>query len=79
MAMLELMRELQPRYVPHGFRSTFKDWATETTSHPREAVEFALAHSVGDAVERAYLRGDLFEKRRALMEDWAAYCCGAAT
>ena len=76
MAMLELTRGLCPGYVPHGFRSTFKDWATETTSHPREAVELALAHRVGDAVERAYLRGDLFQKRRALMDDWADFCCG---
>lgn len=60
--------------TPHGFRSTFKDWATEATDHPRELAEMALAHAVGDAVERAYARGDALEKRRALMEDWATYC-----
>ena len=77
MALLELMRDMRPGYVPHGFRSSFKDWATETTTHAREAIELALAHQVGDAVERAYLRGDLFAKRRALMDDWASFCCGA--
>lgn len=60
--------------TPHGFRSTFKDWATEATNHPRELAEMALAHAVGDAVERAYQRGDALEKRQQLMEDWAVYC-----
>jgi integrase len=77
MALLALMRDMRPGYVPHGFRSSFKDWATETTMHAREAIELALAHQVGDAVERAYLRGDLFAKRRALMDDWASFCCEA--
>jgi len=58
----------------HGFRSTFRDWAAETTNHPREVVEMALAHAVGNAVEAAYRRGDLFEKRRKLMDEWAAFC-----
>jgi integrase len=58
----------------HGFRSTFRDWTKEATDHPRELAEMALAHAVGDAVERAYARGDALEKRRALMNDWAAYC-----
>jgi integrase len=58
----------------HGFRSTFRDWAAETTAHPNHVVELALAHAVGSAVEAAYRRGDLFEKRTALMADWAAYC-----
>ncbi|WP_441268086.1 tyrosine-type recombinase/integrase [Bradyrhizobium sp. 215_C5_N1_1] len=60
--------------VAHGFRSTFKDWATDETDHQREIAEAALAHAVGDAVERAYRRGEALEKRRALMDDWAAYC-----
>lgn len=65
----------KPKVVTtHGMRSTFKDWATEASDHPRELAEMALAHAVGDAVERAYARGDALEKRRALMEDWAAYC-----
>ncbi len=58
----------------HGFRSTFRDWAAEKTSFPRELAEKALAHLVGDETERAYQRGDLFEKRRKLMDAWAAYC-----
>lgn len=57
----------------HGFRSTFRDWAGDCTDHPREVVEAALAHAVGDAVERAYRRGDALEKRRKLMQDWADY------
>jgi integrase len=58
----------------HGFRSTFKDWASERTSFPNEVSEAALAHVVGDQVEAAYRRGDLFEKRRRLMDAWAAFC-----
>lgn len=58
----------------HGFRSTFRDWAAETTPYPRDVCEMALAHTVGNKVEAAYRRGDLFEKRRALMQDWANYC-----
>lgn len=58
----------------HGFRSTFRDWAAETTPYPRDVCEMALAHTVGNKVEAAYRRGDLFEKRRALMQDWADYC-----
>jgi integrase len=57
----------------HGFRSTFRDWAGETTAHPREVIEAALAHRLKDKAEAAYARGDLFVKRRRLMEDWAAY------
>jgi integrase len=57
----------------HGFRSSFRDWAAEATAHPSEVVEMALAHAVGDKVEAAYRRGDLFKKRRKLMDDWADY------
>jgi integrase len=60
--------------VPHGFRSTFRDWCSEQTAYPREVAEQALAHTVGSAVERAYNRSDLFEKRRHLMQEWARYC-----
>lgn len=56
----------------HGVRSTFRDWVSEETRHDRDAAELALAHTVGNAVERAYRRGDMFEKRRVLMEDWAS-------
>ena len=59
--------------VPHGLRSSFRDWAAECTNYPREVAEIALAHSVGSAVERAYRRGDMVEKRRALMADWADF------
>jgi hypothetical protein len=57
----------------HGFRSTFRDWAREATAHPREVIEAALAQRLKDKAEAAYARGDLFQKRRRLMEDWAAY------
>jgi len=58
----------------HGFRSTFRDWCSEMTSYPRDVAEMALAHTIGDKVEAAYRRGDLFEKRRTLMQEWADYC-----
>ena len=59
--------------VVHGFRSTFRDWAAECTSYPRELAEAALAHVLESKVEAAYLRGDMFERRRELMEAWASY------
>ena len=58
----------------HGFRSTFREWAGETTSHPREVIEHALAHQLADKAEAAYQRGSLLPKRKQLMEDWAAFC-----
>ena len=61
------------RAVPHGFRSTFRDWAAEETNHPREVIEAALAHVVQNRVEAAYARSDLFERRRVLMDEWARY------
>ncbi|NVZ09791.1 integrase arm-type DNA-binding domain-containing protein [Allochromatium humboldtianum] len=60
----------------HGFRSTFRDWAGETTAYPREVIEHALAHQLKDKAEAAYARGTLFDKRRRLMEDWANYITG---
>jgi integrase len=76
MAMLELLRGMKSGscYVPHGFRSTFRDWAAESTGYPSEVVEAALAHAIQSKVEAAYRRGDLFEKRRRLMADWASFC-----
>jgi integrase len=75
MAMIELLRRMgRADITVHGFRSTFRDWAAERTSFPSEVVEMALAHSVGDKVEAAYRRGDLFEKRRRLMAEWAIFC-----
>jgi integrase len=65
---------LKDRATIHGFRSTFRDWAADQTNHPNHVAEAALAHVVGDKVEAAYRRGDLFEKRRHLMEDWARFC-----
>ena len=62
--------------VAHGFRSSFRDWAAEETDHPREVIEAALAHVVGNKAEAAYARSDLFERRRRLMDDWAAYLAG---
>ena len=61
----------------HGFRSTFRDWAGETTAHPREVIEAALAHRLKDKAEAAYARGDLFTKRHRLMDDWAAFLASA--
>jgi integrase len=58
----------------HGFRSTFRDWAAECTAFPREVIEIAMAHAVGDETEAAYFRSDLFDKRRRLMEAWADFC-----
>ena len=71
-----LLRKLEIRAVPHGFRSSFRDWAAEETDYPREVVEAALAHVVRNKVEAAYRRTDLFERRRRLMDDWAAYLAG---
>jgi integrase len=58
----------------HGFRSTFRDWAAEATAYPAEMAEMALAHTIGDKTERAYRRGDLFQKRVRMMNDWARWC-----
>jgi integrase len=73
MAMLKLLERMgRADLTAHGFRSTFRDWAAERTSYPSEVVEMALAHAIDSKVEAAYRRGDLFEKRRQLMEEWAA-------
>jgi integrase len=75
MAMLMLLRRMtRPDLTVHGFRSTFRDWAGEVTNFPREVVEAALAHTVGNEVELAYRRGDALLKRRRLMEAWASFC-----
>ncbi|CAH36594.1 tyrosine-type recombinase/integrase [Burkholderia pseudomallei] len=75
MAMLVLLRRMgRGDLTVHGFRSTFRDWSSELTGYPREVAEAALAHAVGDQVEAAYRRGDLFAKRRQMMEAWAKYC-----
>lgn len=73
MSLTMLLRRYASGFTTHGFRSTFRDWAAENTSHPSEVCEMALAHAVGDATEAAYRRGDLFAKRAVLMADWARY------
>ena len=78
-AILALLQRMgRSDLTAHGFRSTFRDWAAERTNYPREVAEKALAHAVGDKVEAAYRRGDLFEKRRRMMNDWARFCGTAA-
>lgn len=75
MALLALLKRMdRADLTVHGFRSTFRDWAAERTNFPREVAEQALAHAIPDKVEAAYRRGDLFEKRRRLMADWAKFC-----
>ena len=76
MSLTAVLRRMKVDAVPHGFRSSFRDWCAERTNYPREV---ALAHAIGDKVEAAYRRGDLFEKRRRLMKDWAAFCANPET
>jgi integrase len=73
-AMQRLLHGLRPGVVPHGFRSTFMDWAHEQTAFPKTVIDMALAHAIGDRVEASYRRGDLFERRTQLMKAWADYC-----
>ncbi len=73
MAFTMTLRRLGVPYTAHGFRSSFRDWVAETTDYPNELAEMALAHSVGNKVEAAYRRGDMLERRRAMMEGWAEY------
>jgi integrase len=79
MTLLAVVRRMGVDAVPHGFRSSFKDWASERTSYPAEMSEMALAHAISDKVEAAYRRGDLFEKRRRMMSDWAKFCATPLT
>ena len=72
----QLLQDDYPKLTVHGFRSTFRDWCAEITSYPREVAEAALAHSIKDATERAYQRGDIFKKRLRLMNTWANYVAG---
>lgn len=79
MAMLMLLRRMeQTEITAHGFRSTFRDWCAEATAYPHEMAEIALAHTIGDKVEAAYRRGDMIEKRRRMMDDWAKFCARPA-
>jgi integrase len=75
MAFLMLLRRMKrDDLTAHGFRSTFRDWCAERTNFPSEVAEMALAHTVGDKVEAAYRRGDMFDRRRGLMQQWAGFC-----
>lgn len=76
--MLKVLERMEAGVTSHGFRSSFRDWCAECTNHPREVAEMALAHTIENEVERAYRRGDLFQKRVALMNDWAKHCNTAA-
>lgn len=73
MSLTAVLRRMKVDAVPHGFRSTFRDWCAERTNYPRDVAEKALAHAIADKVEAAYRRGDLFEKRRSMMDAWAAF------
>lgn len=73
MTLPEVMRRMKANAVPHGFRSTFRDWAGEKTNYPRELAEQALAHTLANKVEAAYRRGDALEKRRQMMQEWAHF------
>jgi integrase len=78
MAFWRLLRRMgRGDLTAHGFRATFKTWASERTSFQNEIVETALAHVIGGKVEQAYRRGDMFEKRRRLMQQWATFCTTA--
>ena len=73
MTLSAVMRRMEVDAVPHGFRSTFRDWASERTNYPRDVAEMALAHTIGDKVEAAYRRGDLMTKRTKMMAEWAKF------
>jgi len=79
MSLTMLLRRLGANVTVHGFRSTFRDWVADQTAYPREVAEAALAHQIADKVERAYARTDYFDRRAALMEDWAKHCCPGAS
>jgi integrase len=80
MTLLSILRKMgRPDLTTHGFRSTFRDWVSESTDFSREVAEMALAHTIDSKVEAAYRRGDLFEKRRILMQHWANYCSDASS
>lgn len=78
MTLTKLLKEMRQPYTAHGFRSAFRDWVSEETEHPGDVAEAALAHVIANKTEAAYRRGNLLEKRRRLMDDWAAYCSSGA-
>ena len=73
MTLTGVLRRMKVNATAHGFRSTFRDWVAERTNYPNEAAEMALAHAIGNKAEAAYRRGDLYEKRLVMMEEWAMY------
>jgi integrase len=68
-----MLKRMEVTCTAHGFRSSFRDWAAETTSYPRDVVEMALAHTITDKTEAAYRRGDMLDRRRTLMQDWSKF------
>lgn len=74
MTLSKLLKEMKEPYAAHGFRSAFRDWVSQETQHQSDVAEAALAHAVKDKTVAAYRRGNLLEKRRLLMADWAAFC-----
>ena len=79
MAFLMTLRRMDLKITSHGFRSAFRDWAAERTNFSREVCEMALAHAIRDKAEAAYRRGDLFDKRRQLMDAWAIYATASGS
>ena len=73
MALSAVLRRMEVDAVPHGFRSTFRDWAAEVSSYPNEMAEMALAHAINSKTEKAYRRGDMLAKRAKMMADWSDY------
>ena len=73
MSISAVVRRMVVDAVPHGFQSTFRDWCSECTNYPHEVAESVLAHTIPNAVEREYRRGDLLGKRRSLMDDWCRF------
>jgi len=76
MTLMKVLRDMKEGCTAHGFRSSFRDWVSESTNFPGDLAEAALAHAIGNKTEAAYRRGNLLEKRRALMDAWGAYCAG---
>ena len=76
MTLMKVLRDMGETVTAHGFRSSFRDWVSETTNFPGELAEAALAHAIENKAEAAYRRGNLLEKRRGLMDAWGDYCAG---
>jgi integrase len=77
--MNDILRNMDVRYTVHGFRSSFRDWAGDKTTFARETIEECLAHRVGNTVEQRYRRSDALDKRREILDGWAAYCEGVVS